>query len=57
MRRHGDPGQADPVIDANKVIQVTTPAGPDAQQPDVGLCGTYGRVNPWLRSTFATCSV
>ena len=27
MRRHGDPGQADPTIDANRVIHVTLPAG------------------------------
>lgn len=27
MRGHGDPGQADPVIDANKVIHITLPRG------------------------------
>lgn len=26
-------------------------------QPAVGLCGTFARTNPWLRSTFATWSV
>ncbi|MFI9617232.1 ATP-binding protein [Streptomyces sp. NPDC052023] len=26
-------------------------------QPGVGFCGSSARVNPWLRSTFATCSV
>jgi hypothetical protein len=47
IRRHGDPSQADPVIDANKVIQITTPAGPDAQQlgqeasNGIGPCGSY----------------
>ncbi|MFJ2020838.1 type 2 periplasmic-binding domain-containing protein [Streptomyces nodosus] len=36
-----------------------TPDGPARArgQPVVGLCGTSARVNPWLRSTFATCSV
>lgn len=47
MRRHGDPGQADPVIDASKVIQITTPPGPDAQHlgqeasNGTGACGSY----------------
>jgi hypothetical protein len=27
MRSHGDPNQADPTIDANKVIEITLPAG------------------------------
>lgn len=34
----------------------STPAG-DVGQTAVGLCGTSARVNPWLRSTFATCGV
>ncbi|HEV3294530.1 MAG TPA: hypothetical protein VG123_36575 [Streptosporangiaceae bacterium] len=38
MRRHGDPGQADPTIDAGKVIHMTTPlsvgVGPSGQDPD-----------------------
>jgi hypothetical protein len=27
MRSHGDPGQVDPTVDANKVIQITLPQG------------------------------
>ncbi|WP_323187676.1 hypothetical protein [Streptomyces sp. NBC_01275] len=30
---------------------------PSVGQPAAGLCGTCARMNPWLRSTFATCSV
>jgi len=38
MRRHGDPGQADPTIDASKVIHMTTPLSvgvwPNGQDPN-----------------------
>jgi hypothetical protein len=47
MRRHGDSGQADPVIDASKVIEITTPAGPAnwgqyiGTYDGTGPCGNY----------------
>ena len=40
MRSHGDPGQIDPTVDANKVIQITldTPLGLRGAN---GVCGSY----------------
>jgi hypothetical protein len=40
MRSHGDPGQADPTIDANKVIDI--PAGAAGAQGLKGLLGSPG---------------
>jgi hypothetical protein len=43
MRRHGDPGQTDPTIDASDVIHISVPAGatagvlPSGQNPRSGL--------------------
>jgi hypothetical protein len=44
MRSHGDPGQADPTIDANKVIHVIIPV--DAPKgvmgsPGANTCNSY----------------
>jgi hypothetical protein len=36
MRSHGDPDQADPTIDANKVIHITFPAGANGNGPSIG---------------------
>jgi hypothetical protein len=43
MRSHGDPGQVDPTVDANKVIQITLGAGYNGQglRGESGACGTY----------------
>ena len=47
MRSHGDPDQADPTIDANKVIHITFPAGANGNGPvSIGKgsndpCGAY----------------
>jgi hypothetical protein len=43
MRSHGDPGQVDPTVDANKVIQITLGAGYNGQglRGESGVCGTY----------------
>lgn len=43
MRSHGDPGQIDPTVDANKVIQITLGAGYNGQglRGESGACGTY----------------
>jgi hypothetical protein len=35
MRSHGDPNQSDPIIEPNKVIQITLPAGND-NAPELG---------------------
>jgi hypothetical protein len=43
MRSHGDPGQIDPTVDANKVIQITLGAGYAGQglRGESGACGTF----------------
>jgi hypothetical protein len=45
MRKHGDPDQADPTIDADKVIEITLPAGDDkgvgVGQPGSDACAAY----------------
>ncbi|MGB9112376.1 MAG: hypothetical protein WCF24_06595 [Acidimicrobiales bacterium] len=42
MRSHGDPGQVDPTIDANKVIHVTFPTGYHSTSDGLGgPCGNY----------------
>ena len=43
MRSHGDPGQIDPTVDADKVIQITLGAGYNGQglRGENGACGTY----------------
>jgi hypothetical protein len=43
MRSHGDPGQIDPTVDANKVIQITLGSGYNGQglRGESGACGTY----------------
>jgi hypothetical protein len=43
MRAHGDPDQADPTIDANKVIHITYPASVNPQQ--AGQEGARQRLN------------
>ena len=40
MRRHGDPGQIDPTVDASKVIQITLGA-PTGLRGENGVCGSY----------------
>jgi hypothetical protein len=45
MRSHGDPDQADPTIDANKVIHITIPANYNSNGP-VDLGGDNGSNNP-----------
>jgi hypothetical protein len=46
MRSHGDPGQADPTIGANKVIDVTI--SPGVQGGVYGYSGEYGPGGPGL---------
>jgi hypothetical protein len=46
MRSHGDPGQADPTIGANKVIDVTI--SPAVQGGVYGYSGEYGSGGPGL---------
>jgi hypothetical protein len=43
MRSHGDPGQIDPTVDADKVIQITLGAGYNGQglRGENDACGTY----------------
>ena len=43
MRSHGDPGQIDPTVDANKVIQITLGSGYNGQglRGESDACGTY----------------
>lgn len=43
MRSHGDPGQIDPTVDANRVIQITLGAGYNGQglRGENDACGTY----------------
>ena len=42
MRSHGDPNQADPTVDSNRVIQVTLPAGwAGGLRGEGGSCGDY----------------
>lgn len=42
MRQHGDPGQTDPVIDADGVIHITAPTGAmDAFQASQSSCQSY----------------
>jgi hypothetical protein len=43
MRSHGDPGQIDPTVNANKVIQITLGAGYAGQglRGESGACGTF----------------
>ena len=48
MRRHGDPGQADPTIDANKVIHITL--HPASQAGTTGRTRA-GRATPGPAST------
>jgi hypothetical protein len=40
MRRHGDPDQVDPTVDATKVIQITL-GGDDGVRGEDGACGAY----------------
>ncbi len=43
MRRHGDPGQADPTVDANKVIHIDiSPSIPGGDSGTTGQNGTGG---------------
>jgi hypothetical protein len=46
MRSHGDPGQADPTIDANKDIDVNIP--PSVEGGVEGYSGEYGAGGPGL---------
>jgi hypothetical protein len=43
MRSHGDPGQIDPTVDADKVIQITLGTGYGGQglRGESGACGTF----------------
>jgi hypothetical protein len=43
MRSHGDPGQIDPTVDANKVIQITLGTGYNGAglRGESGACGTF----------------
>jgi hypothetical protein len=43
MRSHGDSGQVDPTVDADKVIQITLGAGYNGQglRGESGACGTF----------------
>lgn len=43
MRSHGDPGQTDPTVDADKVIQITLGTGYNGQglRGENEACGTY----------------
>lgn len=42
MRSRGDPAQVDPTVDANKVIQITLPAGyAGGMRGEDGACGPY----------------
>ena len=42
--------------DLAAVLDDTAARPRSAGQPDAGSRGASARVNPWLRSTFATCS-
>jgi hypothetical protein len=49
MRSHGDPSQADPTIDANKVIHIQIPPGVSGQNGPIDFkSGGFGTCDPYL---------
>jgi hypothetical protein len=53
MRRHGDPGQADPTIDTDKVIHITVPVSRPGNNAEEVSSQAHGSTGPCARYELA----